>query len=110
MNVAQLEARMTRWLQGEYEAVLFEEEGSAAGYALFRRKPEFIELRQFFVIPQRRRQSVGRAALAWLWAHAWSGAPALRVDVLVGNAVGRAFWQSVGFQEYCVTMEARSAH
>lgn len=40
----------------------------------------------------------------------WAGAPALRVEVLVGNAAGRAFWKSAGFEEYCVTMEARGAH
>ena len=42
MGVAELEARMTGWLKGEYQAVLFEKEGTAAGYALFRRDSEFV--------------------------------------------------------------------
>jgi hypothetical protein len=29
----------------------------------------------------------------------------VRVEVLVGNAVGVAFWRSVGFRDYCLTLE-----
>ena len=107
MGVAELEARMTGWLKGEYQAVLFEKEGTAAGYALFRRDPEFVMLTQFFVIPELRRQGVGRNAIDWLRANVWADAPALRVEVLFGNSAGRAFWRVMGFEDYCVTMEAR---
>ena len=31
--------------------------------------------------------------------------PRIRLEVLVGNANGIAFWRSIGFQDYCVTME-----
>jgi hypothetical protein len=34
MSGAELEARMARWLDGEYQAVLFDEAGAALGYAL----------------------------------------------------------------------------
>ena len=108
MDVGQLDARLSSWLQGDYQAVLFEDGEQPAGYALFRQKVEFVMLRQFFVVPARRRKGVGRNAFALLWASVWAGAPALRVEVLVGNATGRAFWQAVGFEEYFVTMEMRA--
>lgn len=106
MNLAQLAERMCGWLRGEYQAVLFEEGTFLVGYALFRREPEHIYLRQLFVLPELRRRGIARNALRWLWRNAWSGAPMLRIDVLVDNAVGREFWRCVGFREYCVTMEA----
>lgn len=110
MNLAQLTERMADWLRGDYQAVLIEEAGDSKsdviGYALFRRDPDCVYLRQLFVVPARRRQGVGRAALSWLWQQAWPDASRLRIDVLVGNAAARAFWRHVGFADYCVTMEA----
>ena len=107
MDLAQLAERMSGWLRGEYQAVLFVESTSPVGYALFRRESDYVYLRQLFVLAEFRRQGVGRDALRWLWRNAWSGAPRLRIDVLVGNTAGREFWRSVGFHEYCVTMEAQ---
>jgi ribosomal protein S18 acetylase RimI-like enzyme len=48
---------------------------------------------------QDRRQGYGAEAVAALvgWARA-RGAPALRLGVDEGNAVGLAFWQSLGFR------------
>lgn len=106
MGIPQLAERMAGWLRGEYQAVLFEEYNTPVGYALFRHEPEFVYLRQLFVVPARRRQGIARNALSWLWANAWQSMPRLRIDVLVGNAAGREFWHSVGFTEYCITMEA----
>jgi ribosomal protein S18 acetylase RimI-like enzyme len=104
MSQSELEVRMTEWLTGEYEAILFEEHEQTVGYALFRREPEYVYLRQFFVRPECRRRGLGRAAMAWLYQHAWGGAR-VRVEVLVGNAVAISFWRSVGFQDYCLTLE-----
>lgn len=107
MGVAELAARMRSWLEGEYRAVLIETEGAPVGYALYRVDPEFVYLRQLYVLPERRRTGIGRRTLDWLWTNEWAGHAVLRIDVLVGNAAGRAFWRSVGFAEYCVTMERR---
>lgn len=107
MNVTQLAERMSGWLRGEYQAVVFVEGTSLIGYALFRSECDYVYLRQLFVVPERRRQGIGRDALRWLWRNAWPDAPRLRIDVLVENTTGREFWRSVGFQEYSVTMEAR---
>lgn len=108
MDISQLAARMAGWLNGEYQAVLFEEKDISVGYALFRFEPEFVYLRQLFVAAEHRRRGVARGALRWLWANAWPNASRLRIEVLVGNASGHEFWRSVGFTEYCITMEAAS--
>lgn len=106
MTVPELQRRMLNWLKtGEYQAVLFECNGQADGYALFRREKEFIYLRQFFVRRQRRRNGIGKAAIAWLRTNLWKESQRVRLDVLVGNHVGREFWRSVGFHDYCLTME-----
>jgi GNAT superfamily N-acetyltransferase len=105
MSVSELGERMRSWLDGEYQAVLFEDEQGAVGYALYKREPEWVYVRQFFIQPERRRQGIGRAAWAWLRENPWREAPRIRLDVLVGNTSGIAFWRSLGFEDYCITME-----
>ncbi|HKB02028.1 MAG TPA: GNAT family N-acetyltransferase [Gemmataceae bacterium] len=109
MTITELTDRMAGWLAGEYEAVVFEEGGRPAGYALYRRSPEYVYLRQFFVRPECRRRGVGRAAVAWLWRHAWGGGR-VRVEVLAGNLAGVAFWRAVGFRDYGLTLELEGGH
>jgi len=104
MTVADLTARMAGWLGGEYEVTLFEDGGPVVGYALYRREAEYTYLRQFYVLAEYRRRGVGRAALGWLRQHAWGGGR-VRVEVLVGNTSGIAFWRAVGFADYCLTLE-----
>jgi GNAT superfamily N-acetyltransferase len=105
MSVGELQARMADWLSGEYQAVLFEDDGEPVGYALFRREPQWVYVRQFFVVSTRRRRGVGRAAVDWLLNNAWPQDIPVRLDVLTGNAGGIAFWRSLGFGDYCITME-----
>jgi GNAT superfamily N-acetyltransferase len=105
LSLVELQERHAGWLSGEYLAVMFGAVDRIAGYALYKHEPEWIYLRQFFVEPEYRRQGIGRRAIAWLMENAWSSAPRIRLDVLVGNHDARAFWQSLGFRQYCVTME-----
>lgn len=105
MSLPELEVRMAAWLAGEYRAVLFEEAGQATGYALFRHDAEHVYLRQFFICADQRRRGLGRAAMIWLREHAWAGEDRVRVEVLVGNTAGIAFWRAVGFRDYCLTLE-----
>lgn len=105
MSIPDLCERMEGWLRGEYQAALFELEGTPVWYALFRREPDFVYLRQFFVSPEYRRRGIGREALEWLRKNVWADDPRIRLDVLVGNAAAIAFWRSVGFRDYCLTME-----
>jgi predicted acetyltransferase len=98
---------MQQWLSSEYEATLFEQEGETLGYALFRHDAEWVYLRQFFVCRSWRRRGVGRRAIEWLKQNVCHG-ERLRIDVLVDNTTAIAFWRSVGFVDYCLTMESES--
>jgi len=105
MTEPELRKRMAAWLKNEYQAVLFEQASKPIGYALYRLEPEFVYLRQLFVVPELRGKGIGRSALEWLRRNAWSMRPRVRIDVLVGNKGGIEFWRSVGFVDYCFTME-----
>ena len=105
ISLDQLTERMRRWLEAEYQAVMFYEEQQLVGYALFKHEPEWIYLRQFFICRDRRRQGLGRAAIEWLSANLSADRSRLRLDVLVNNSAGIAFWTSLGFTDYCLTME-----
>ena len=105
MSDDELLLRMQGWLAAEYRAVLFEDEEGPAGYALYRDDDEFVYLRQLFVVPERRRKGVGRAAIEWLLENVWAPSRRIRIDVLAGNLPAIQFWRSLGFAEYCTTME-----
>jgi GNAT superfamily N-acetyltransferase len=105
MGVSELVARMRGWLEGDYAAVIAEERGFTVGYALFRREPDHIHLRQLFVQRESRRQGIGRRIVEWLIDTIGRDAGRLRIEVLVGNEAARSFWKALGFHEYCVTME-----
>lgn len=105
MSADELEVRMRHWLRDEYLATIFSVDGSTAGYALFKHERDWIYLRQFFILPDLRRQGFGRAGMQWLIQNPWRGGRRIRLDVLVGNTSGILFWRSVGFDDYCLTME-----
>ncbi len=104
MTLTELEARMQEWLDGEYEAQLFELDATIIGYALYRRDPNCVYIQQFFIRPEYRRQGHGQFALNWLTQRVWTD-QRLRCEVLVENHAGIAFWRSMGFTDYCITME-----
>lgn len=108
MTIAELTLRMIEFFADGYEAVVIEDAGVPLGYALYKREPDWIYLRQFYIKPEFRRRGYGRTAVNWLRAHSWCNCPRLRLDVLVGNDAGIAFWRSVGFLDYCLTMELQN--
>jgi GNAT superfamily N-acetyltransferase len=107
MTRHELQSRMEQWLAGDYQAIVIEDDAGAAGYALFRRDEEGVYLRQFFIQPDRRRQGIGRAAIAWLLENAWQNDRRVRLEVLIGNRVAIDFWRALGFADYCLTLERR---
>jgi GNAT superfamily N-acetyltransferase len=100
--LGQLEERMQAWLREEYQAAVF---GEVLGYALFKREPEWMYLRQFFVVSSKRRQGIGRQAMQWLPQSVWHDSQRIRLDVIVGSVAAIGFWRSLGFEDYCLTME-----
>lgn len=102
---AALEERWRERLEGDYRAVLFEEDGRAVAYTLYAPSTVGVVVEQFFVWPDVRRQGVGREMFELLREEIW--APTVRVAIHVAhkNAVGRAFLAAVGFAEARVLME-----
>jgi predicted acetyltransferase len=105
MTVPELEQRMKNWLAGEYTAVIFEDAGVVVAYALYCEQPEEIYLRQLFVVRDRRRRGIGRQAMEVLRSRIWPKYKRLTVGVLVGNTAAVAFWRSVGYKDYSLTLE-----
>jgi predicted acetyltransferase len=105
MPVSQLEKRMQDWLSSEYAAIIFEVNQTIMAYALYREQPEEIYLRQLFVNRDHRRQGIGRNAFEILRSKIWPPDKRLTVEVLVKNAAAVAFWRSLGYQDYALTLE-----
>jgi len=105
MTVPELEQRMRGWLSGEYRAVIYEDAGEVAAYALFREEEREIYLRQLFVVPHRRSQGLGRRAVEILRSQLWPKSKRLTVDVLTANKRAVSFWRSVGYADYSLSLE-----
>ncbi len=105
MSATELEARLKNWLDEAYEVALFEVGGEVAAYALYRVQTGEIYLRHFFVVRHRRRQGIGRQALALLRGHIWPRAERLTVSVLTHNQAALDFWRAMGYRDYCLTLE-----
>jgi GNAT superfamily N-acetyltransferase len=105
MTISQLFDRMRSFLSGEYSAVIFSEDAEPVAYALYREDENEIYLRQLFVMRTRRRKGIGKKAVQILREDLWPKFKRLTVEVLTHNAGGVAFWRSVGYQDYCLTLE-----
>jgi GNAT superfamily N-acetyltransferase len=105
MTAPELEQRMRGWLQSEYAAIIFEDHGEVAAYALYREEPEELYLRQLFVVRNRRRQGIGRAAMEILRTQIWPKNKRLTVSALVQNTAAVAFWRAMGYTDYSLTLE-----
>jgi GNAT superfamily N-acetyltransferase len=103
MSVAELADRMRGFLGGEYRAVLFDRDGRLVAYALWAERGDGLYLRQFFVVREARRGGIGRNAMSIL--RIWPSDVRLYLEVLTGNARGLAFWRSLGFADYALTLE-----
>ena len=105
LTQASLEPRMSRSLAGDYSAAIFSLDGEPIGYALWKPKSDHVHLRQYYVEPAYRRKGYGKAGIELLMNNVWGEFARVRLAVLVGNDAGSRFWKSLGFEDYCVTME-----
>ena len=108
MTLPELEQRMSDFLQKEYKAVIASIGQTDIGYALYKQDPEWLYLRQIFIIKKIRRKGFGRKFIEWLKNNPWKDCKRIRTDVLVGNVTGIDFWKAAGFKEYCITLEMES--
>ncbi|MDR1693552.1 MAG: GNAT family N-acetyltransferase [Oscillospiraceae bacterium] len=97
VTIEGLYLRMEDFLAGEYQAVFFEQEKEVVGYALVRMTSSPLYLRQFFICRAHRRQGYGREAFGRLLEYL--DTDEVDIEVLMANAVGLAFWQSLGFYQ-----------
>ncbi len=105
MNVSQLAERMAGFLSIDYHAVIFSFDSADCGYALYRFDPDYVYLRQFYIDPAFRRRGLGTDAFQALLSEKWLSSPRVRIDVLTANHPAIDFWRSLGFDDYCLTME-----
>ena len=105
MTLPELKQRMSDFLQNEYDAVIASLGQKDIGYALYKQDPEWLYLRQIFVIKTMRRKGFGRRFIEWLKNNPWKDCKKIRTEVLVDNIVGIDFWKAVGFKEYCIILE-----
>jgi predicted acetyltransferase len=107
MTVAELRERMKNWIAGEYKAVVFLLNNDPVAYGLYRENEEKVYLRQLFVRRDRRRNGIGRQAIALFRQHIWPSKKRLTVDVLCKNSPAIQFWRALGYKDYCLTLEIR---
>ena len=105
MTILQLRERMQDWLAGASKALLFYKTSDPGAYAVYREDAKEVYLRQFFVIRSARHQGIGREAVNVLQKHIWPPDKRLLVEVLTANVSAVAFWRSVGYSDYCLTLE-----
>lgn len=106
LDVPALAERMRGFLAGDYTAVLFEEANEVVAYALYHPfDGEDLYLRQFFVIRGARRRGLGRRAVELLFEEVFPKDRRVIVTALSHNSRAIAFWEAMGFREYCVSFE-----
>ncbi len=106
MSAQELTDRIREWLAGEYRARIFVNDRADAGYALYRDLPEFVHLRQFFVVPDCRRRGVGAAALRALREREFPRGKRIVVEAMAWNVQALAFWRTNGFGDRYVGLQA----
>jgi GNAT superfamily N-acetyltransferase len=105
MTPQELRERMRGWLMGEYRAIIFSLESEAVAYALYKGNETEVYLRQLFVSRDRRRQGTGRKAVKILRREVWPKDKRLTVEVLTTDTPAVVFWHSLGYKDYCLTLE-----
>lgn len=72
MTLTELEQRMSNFLHNEYDAVIASIGRTDIGYALYRQDPEWLYLRQIFIINSMRCKGSGRRFIEWMKNNPWS--------------------------------------
>jgi len=112
MSVEELNTRMKEWLMSDWEAASIVEKNARIGYALyqwrtdaFNPKDRYVYLRQFFVDRSPRRKGKGSQAFRILKDTLWREAQRIEVEVLTKKKSGIAFWHSLGFTDYSLSLK-----
>ena len=116
MSIEELRKRMEDWLLSDWEAVFIVEENATIGYALyqwradsFNPNEQFVYLRQFFISRSHRNRGMGTQSFNAIKGEFWSKAKRIEVEVLAKNKEGIAFWHSLGFTDYSLSLKLDAA-
>ena len=86
--------------------MIFGPQADPVAYALYRENATEVYLLQLFVRRDRRREGIGRGAMDALRSQLWPRRKRLTVEVLATNVQAVAFWRSIGYKDYCLTLES----
>lgn len=107
MEAGERADRLRKWIEAEYTAVLFSNEGQTVGYTLYRSADADSEglnpgvfIRQYFVVREQRRLGIGRQMYDILTKQVWPSECGILLDTEYDNDRAQAFWRSLGFSEY----------
>ena len=104
-TLAQHQQRMRMWLEADHAAVIFKYNKEVVAYALYLEEAHQVWLKQFFVLRDARRKSIGQQAMRILRSLYWPAGKRLVVEVLMTNEAAIAFYKTIGFRDYNVTLE-----
>ena len=104
-TLAALEARMRKWLQTEYQCVVFVHDNTPVGYALYHVDSDGVFVRHLCVDRRYRRQGLGQEAARLLLSEVWPPRARVTLQVLATNPAGYVFWKALGFQDYATILE-----
>jgi len=102
MTVEELEERMSEFMNGDYNAYFYRDEGNTIGYALVRISSMPMYLRHFFVCREYRRNGCGKTFFGDLLKEL--GVRTIDIEVYSWNETGKRFWESLGFSPRCIYM------
>jgi len=107
MTLAQLRERMSEWLKGDYQVIVFSKTSAPCAYAVFQDRDDYIYLRQFFVDRAQRQCGIGKEALAILKNCILPHTKGVVLEVMAWNEKGLAFWKASGFSPRYIGMELK---
>ena len=102
MTVEELEDQMSEFMNGDYNAYFYRDEGNIIGYALVRISSRPMYLRHFLVCREYRRNGCGKAFFGDLLKEL--GVRTIDIEVYSWNETGKRFWESLGFSPRCIYM------
>ena len=109
LPLSALTQRMARWIEsGEYHVLLFRRGERIAGYAVWRLEDRGAYLRHFFICRDQRRQGLGRAAMQLLRRDQFPNDRPIQIETAISNKAGIAFWHTLGFEDFGLSMELKA--
>lgn len=93
----ELRNQISSFLEGDYKAFAFSDEGKTVGYALINMTLKPLYLRHFFICRDQRRKGYGREAMRCIMEYLQISE--IDIEVYAWNERGLAFWKSIGFKE-----------